>query len=583
MVQWNLDDLTLGVSVDGLIEELVRAVAAFTERKDELTDDLSPERFLELIEEYEAIEDRSSVITGYLSLKASEDMHDEEILAVRSKWGQIATALGNDLLFFTHWFTFVEDDLADRFIESKVLEEYRYFLERLRAFKPYTLEEKQERIIALKSAGSSASAFYSVLRSGMSFSFDGEDITEEELKSRIHDHDPDVRKRAYAALFSPFEMNRTILTEIYKGVVLDWHNEEIAIRSFPDAMSVRNLSNDVSESSVAALIEAVERNEHRMQRYYALKRSINGDEYPHSRYHLYAPYRNQPSRSYSYEEARDLVLDVFGSFDHRFEKLAAEVFDANHVHALPKKRKRTGAFSYSVTTRTEPYVMLNHAGKLQDVFTMAHEFGHAVHGQLERNNPELVSHAGLPLSETASLFAELLLTERFLKDSTSDDERIAVLVEQLDGFYASVIRQVGFVRFERYAHEHIPKGASLKQLDQAYARILSSQFGDLQLPESFHGEWSMIPHIHSRPFYVYSYAWGNLLVLSLFEQYRQQGDTFIERYLGLLEAGGTRSPMELLTTFGVDVDSLSFWERGFDLIDKQIDALEKLTNARRDS
>ena len=575
MTEWNLDDLTGGSSVDDLIATLTSRVEAFTGRK-EMLDDVTDEQLLGLIHEYEAIEELSSVITGYLTLKVSEDMHDEQMLAVRSKWGQIATKLGNDLLFFTHWFTFLDDDRARAFIGSSVLEDYRYFLERLRAFKPYTLSESEERIIALKSAGSSPGSLYSVVRGGMSFSFDGEDLTEEELKSYIHDHDAGVRERAYDALFAPFEASRTLLVEIYKGVVLDWHNEEVAIRSFPNALSVRNLSNDVSDRSVEALVGVVERNEHRMQRYYELKRRINGD-YAYSRYHLYAPYKNQPSRSYSYEESRDLVLDVFASFDERFEQLARGVFDARHVHALPKKRKRTGAFSYSVTTRSEPYVMLNHAGKLQDVFTMAHEFGHAVHGQLERGNPELVSHAGLPLSETASLFAELLLTERLLEDADSDDERIAVLIENLDGFYASVIRQIGFLRFEKYAHERIPNGASLSELDEAYARIIRGQFGDMHIPESFFGEWSMIPHIHSRPFYVYSYAWGNLLVLALFEQYRREGAAFVERYFELLKAGGTRPPLELLDSFGVDVGSESFWERGFAVIDTQIDRLESLS------
>lgn len=224
--------------------------------------------------------------------------------------------------------------------------------------------------------------------------------------------------------------------------------------------------------------------------------------------------------------------------------------------------------------------MLNHAGELQDVFTMAHEFGHAVHGQLERKNPELISHAGLPLSETASLFAELLLTERLLADSTSNEERIAVLFENLDGFYASVIRQIGFLRFELEAHELIPKGASRSELDAAYRAILESEFGDMEIPAMFDGEWSRLPHIHRRPFYVYAYAWGNLLVLALFEMYRRDGASFVDRYLDLLAAGGTRSPMELLRAFGVDVESEAFWAKGFDVIDEQIDELERLAKKR---
>ena len=574
-MEWNLEDLTKGVAPDQLIDELKDMVAEFSAHRDEL-EGISPKRLRELIEEYEGIEERSSVISGVLSLRFSEDTHDEQVLALRSKWSQIATSLGNELIFFTHWYTFLPDEQAQEYLEADELEEYRYFLERLRAFKPFTLDEETEQVIALTTSGSSPSQLYSILRGSFSFELYGETVTEEEVKSRIHDHDAGVREQAYRSLFEPFQKNRTLLTEIYKGVVLNFHNEEISVRGHERPIDVRNLSNDVTTKAVEALVSAVRKNQHRMRRYYALKRRLNGHSYPYSRFHLYAPYKDQPKVSYDFSTSRDLVLSVFADFDPRFERLAREVFDAEHVHAFPKQRKRVGAFSYAVTTRTEPYVMLNHTGELQDVFTMAHEFGHAVHSQFERDNVELLSHAGLPLAETASLFAELLLTERFLESSKSDAEKIAVLVENLDGFYASVIRQIGFLSFELKAHELIPQGASRSELNAAYREILDEQFDHMDDLDVFEDEWSFVPHIHGRPFYVYAYAWGNLLVLALYEQWQQEGDAFKERYVKLLKAGGTKPPMELLAELGVDVESEAFWAKGFDAVDAQIDELESL-------
>jgi oligoendopeptidase F len=221
--------------------------------------------------------------------------------------------------------------------------------------------------------------------------------------------------------------------------------------------------------------------------------------------------------------------------------------------------------------------MVNYNGTARDVSTIAHELGHAIHAMLAEHLNVFNSHASLPLAETASTFAEMLLVDDMLKMEKDDSVRRDILFAQVDDNYATIMRQIFFALFEREAHRMIKAGASIEELNAAYMKNLETQFGDsVEIPEEFKWEWVSIPHIFAWPFYVYAYAFGQLLVLALYEQFKQEGESFIPRYIKILESGGSQPPVEILDEAGIDIRSEKFWQGGFDVLTRMIDDLEKL-------
>ena len=223
-----------------------------------------------------------------------------------------------------------------------------------------------------------------------------------------------------------------------------------------------------------------------------------------------------------------------------------------------------------------PYVMLNHTGKLNDLFTMMHEFGHGIHDQLARVQTPMYYHATLPMAETASIFGEMLLSQKLLNESPDDNIKKAILMDLLDGQYASIGRQSYFVIFEKEAHEMIANGATKGDLEKRWMELLHEQFGDMKIPDFFKNEWNYIPHIHHTPFYCYAYAWGNLLVLALYAMYKDQGSDFVPKMTKLLASGSSDYPLELLSSIGIDATSEEFWQKGFDIIKEEMEELKKL-------
>jgi oligoendopeptidase F len=222
-------------------------------------------------------------------------------------------------------------------------------------------------------------------------------------------------------------------------------------------------------------------------------------------------------------------------------------------------------------------VLLNYQGRPEDVATMAHELGHAVHSMLAVDHTLFTYHASLPLAETASTFGEMVLLERVLNTETDETVRRDLLFHQVDDAYATILRQAYFALFEREAHEMINQGASVDELAEAYLNNLKEQFGEaVEVSDDFRWEWVSIPHIYQVPFYVYAYAFGQLLVFSLYEQYQEEGERFKPRYLKILSAGGSEAPAKILAEAGIDIYSEQFWQGGFNVVAKLVDSLEAL-------
>jgi oligoendopeptidase F len=220
--------------------------------------------------------------------------------------------------------------------------------------------------------------------------------------------------------------------------------------------------------------------------------------------------------------------------------------------------------------------MVNFTGKSRDVFTLAHELGHAVHSQAAQDRSILVQDAPLPLAETASTFSELLLYDN-LSDKISDDQKKIMLSEKIDDLYATILRQSFFTIFEVDAHDQIGKGTTIDEISKTYLQNLKEQFGNaVNLSDDFSIEWSCIPHFYHTPFYCYAYSFGNLLALSLFQRYKKEGNDFVKSYIEILAAGGSKKPEKLLSEHGFDIRSPKFWQEGFDYVNQQVKVLSSL-------
>ncbi|MFC1648639.1 M3 family metallopeptidase, partial [Nanoarchaeota archaeon] len=420
---------------------------------------------------------------------------------------------------------------------------------------------------------------YEVFTNSFTFDFMGKEMTMEEASSHVHSESPKEREEAYKTLLGKFKENSTVLSEIYKNIVLDWYNEDIKIRNHKTPISVRNYYNDLDDSTVKTMLEVVRENSNLYQEYFKLKYDImqrNGNNYPFSRYHLYAPYRSA-SKEYDYETSKKIVLETYREFDERFFQAANKIWEKKHVHSHPVKNKRSGAFSFGVYNKETPYIMLNHTNKLRDLFVMMHEMGHGIHDCLASNQVDLLFHTTLPMAETASVFSEKLLSHK-LKEAGDKEEKIAILMYLLDSQYATIMRQSYFVFFEQIAHDMILKGATKEEIDKEYMKLLKEQFGGMEVPDDFKGEWHYISHFHFAPFYCYAYAWGNLFVLSLYAMYKEQGKDFIEKYVEMLSQGGGKKPSELMAIMGIDPNAKGFWQKGFDIIKEEINELIELTS-----
>jgi oligoendopeptidase F len=462
--------------------------------------------------------------------------------------------------------------------------DYRYWLEQIRNFKPHTLSEAEEKIVNIKNTtGASAlNTLYAAITNRYVFRLEvgGEvkELTRGEVMAYVRESDPDLRKAAYQEQYRVYGQDGPVLGQIYQTLVQDWRNEQVDLRRYSSPIAARNLANDIPDPVVDTLLEVCQRNAALYQRYFRLKARLLG--MPRlRRYDIYAPVAKS-DKTLSFDRAVELVLDSFSRFEPPLAKLAQRVFADNHLDSEVRKGKRSGAFCETVSPDLTPWVLLNYQGRPDDAATMAHELGHAIHSMLAEGHGLFTQQACLPLAETASTFGEMLFIDHLLAQDNDPSVRRDLLFRQVDDSYATVMRQAFFALFERQAHKMIQEGASVDELSEAYLQNLSTQFGEtVEIGDEFRWEWVSIPHIYHTPFYVYAYTFGQLLVLSLYQQYKAEGEAFKPRYLKLLSAGGSEAPLKILAAAGIDVYSAQFWQAGFDVVQRLVEQLETLAVA----
>jgi len=581
--QWSLSDLMPDGSeadIEQRFKALQEKVGGFAGKtRPVLEDQITSEAFLAIAAELEEITRQAYHLYGYSSLSFSANTQDQKAQTLLARVQQFMAEMQNQTLFFELWWKKLADENANRLMSSAG--DYRYWLEEMRHFKNYTLSEPEEKIVNIKNVtGSNAiERLYESITNRYTFKLtvNGEEkeLTRGELMVYVRQSDPDLRARAYQELYRVYGDDASILGQIYQTLVNDWRNENLQMRGFSSPIAVRNLINDIPNEVVDTLLDVCQRNSPVFQRFFRLKARWLGVERLR-RYDIYAPVI-QSEKQYSFGSAANMVLNAFKEFDPEISALAQQVFDQNHLDSEIRKGKRSGAFCSTVDPKITPWVLLNYQGRADDVATMAHELGHAVHSMLAAHHSLFTFHSSLPLAETASTFGEMILVDRLLREEKDEDVRRDILFRQVDDAYATIQRQAFFALFERQAHDLVKGNAPVDQLAGAYLENLKTQFGEaVEVSDEFRWEWISIPHIYSVPFYVYAYSFGQLLVLSLYQQFKQEGESFKPRYRKILATGGSEAPERVLSDAGIDIRSDEFWQGGFDVIARLVDQLEAL-------
>jgi oligoendopeptidase F len=579
---WSLADLFPGLEsleLETAFKKLDEHVASFEKLRPQLKAEIPVSNFLEVVQDLEEGTCLANKLYSFAGLAFAADTQDQRIQALLGRIQQFMAEMENRTLFFSLWWKDLDEVNAKRLMEASG--DYGYYLEVMRKFKPHTLSEPEEKVVNLKNVtGNNALVtLYDAITNRYVFKVevDGEikELTRGELMPLIRGTDPDLRKRAYQELYRVYGQDGSILGQMYQTLVRDWRNENLSLRQFANPIAARNLGNDIPDEAVETLLKVAKKNAVIFQRFFRLKARLLGVD-KLRRYDVYAPVVKS-DKKYDFDAAAGMVLESFSSFQPEFGKQARRVFDENHLDSEIRKGKQNGAFCASVVPGMTPWVKLNYQGRADDVATMAHELGHAIHSMLAEKHSVFTFFACLPLAETASTFGEMMLVDKLLAAETDESVRRDLLFRQIDDAYATIMRQSFFALFEKQAHEMIQNNASADELATAYLENLKEQFGDaVEVSDEFKWEWVSIPHIYHTPFYVYAYAFGQLLVLALYQKYKAEGDSFKPRYVKFLAAGGSKAPAELCAEAGIDIRSEKFWQGGFDVLAKLVDELEKM-------
>jgi oligoendopeptidase F len=582
-IRWDLSDLFSSITdpqIDISLKESLINAERFQKKYKGTLATLSATDLKNAYQECESLIAPLYKVSQYASLCLTTDTSNDDIKSLDAKIDDIQSEVSNFILFFDLEVGTFTAAHVKKLEKDPGFSNYAYNLSHSFHTAKYNLSEKEEKIINLKDiTGSDAfQKLYSEYVSAFSFEFeiDGkvETMNGSQLRNlRLH-KDPELRRRAMTLFFSKYEENKIVLTHIFNNIVKDY-NAEKKLRGYASAISIRNTGNDLDDESVQVLHEVTTESNKLVQRYYKLKKKILNRL---TLADIYAPMPSSDKR-YTFDEAKKMVLDGFRKFDEEFYMYAKQMFDENRIDAPISKTKRGGAFCSASTPDIAPYVMLNFQGKSNDVSTMAHELGHAIHDFYASKQSLFNFHPILPLAETASVFSEMLITDLLLENA-SKDEKQAILVEKLEDIFATSHRQNMFSNFEMKSHATISdRLMSTEDLCNLYQEELKNMFGDsVEITDEYKWEWSTIPHIYEWPFYVYAYNFGNLLVMSLYQQYKEEGPSFSSKLKAVLSAGSVDTPKNITALVNADINDKDFWKKSLAYIESLLNQLEELVH-----
>ena len=578
---WDLDPLVDGdgeVGVERALDEAGRRATAFAERYEGKVASFDGDQLVEAMRELGALSELVGRAGSYAELRFSTDTADPTRGALLQRVHERGTAIQTTLLFFELEWAALEDERADELLSADGLDFCRHHLRTERRYRDHLLSQPEERVLAEKAlTGRSAwGRLFAEVTAAIKVELDGEPepASLEIALARLHSPDREVRRTSAEAVTAALEPGlRT------RGFLLNTllHDKAVddRLRSYPNWLHARNLANEASDESVEALVGAVRSRYDIARRWYGLKAELLG--VPRLADYDRMAAVTAAEETVGWGEARAIVLDSYASFSPELAALAKRFFDERWIDAPVRPAKRGGAFSAPTVPSVHPYVMLNYTARSRDVLTLAHELGHGLHQALGASRGFFHHSTPLTVAETASVFGETVTFGRLLERTEDPEARLGLLAESIEGSIATVFRQVAMNRFEHLVHTGRREEGelSVERIGALWAESQEELLGDsVEVTEGYRSWWSYVPHFINVPGYVYAYAYGQLLALSVYKRYLEEGESFVPRYVEMLSAGGSMAPEELGRIVGVDLTDPGFWDDGLTLVEQQLDAAE---------
>ena len=582
--KWNLDDLYLGFNNPKFLEDKTLTIEKtnnFVKKYQNKVKRLSPEEFFDAIVEYETTCELLNKGGAFAYLKYAENLNNPENVKFYKEFEVFYTNISTQLIFFELEINNLSNDhVSSLLAKHKNLKKYySQFLHNLRVFKKHQLSLEMEQLITQKNLVSRNAwiDLYDKTIDGKIFNFRGQRLNQEQILGFLSSSDAKTRKEAGKVFGLGLKEDIEIITHITNALTKD-HAINNDFRKFLTPIAARNLINYIDDADVEILSTTVQNNYKNIShRYYKLKAKMLKQKT------LHYTDRNAPlplvnKEKYSYEEAVKIVLDAYKDFSPEMAEIGELFFKNNWIDVPTREGKRGGAFAHPTVPSVHPYLLLNFQGNIRDVLTIAHELGHGIHQYLARGNGYFMSDTPLTLAETASIFGEELVFRSFLRTETDKNKKIAILANKIEDSINTIVRQIAFLEFETRVHD-LRKTHELtsEELSLVWLEIQKKSLGDIfEYEEEYNYYWSYISHFIHSPFYVYSYAFGNCLVNTLFDNYTKNPEGFQEKYIELLKSGGNQDYITLLKKFDLDPKSKDFWQKGLNTLIELVNELEKL-------
>ncbi len=578
---WDLTDLYPGIDSKEVKEDIKKSKELsidFAKNYKDKIANISAANLAKAIKEYETIAQIQGRLSAFAYLNYAGDLANPKNTSFYQDISEKINETSSHLVFFDLEINQLSDGKIKTLLsESAELKRYQPYLRDVRSFKKYQLEENLEKLFLEKSTTSRSawSRLFDETINNLVFPYKDEELNSSQIFDLMSNKDENIRKEAGKVIGKTLGKNIKLLAFITNILAKD---KEISDkwRNFKTPISSRNVSNFIEDEIVENLFNQVKENYPKIShRYYRAKAKILGKN-KLSYSDRNAPLPNAKEEKIGWEEAKEIVLSAYSNFSPRLANLGKKFFDNDWIDVGVRNGKDSGAFAHPCVPDVHPYLLLNHQGKVRDVMTLAHELGHGVHQLLSAKQGYLMAGTPLTLAETASVFGEQLAFQEILRREKNEESKKLIIAGKVEDMINTVVRQIAFLDFEKKVHDNRKYGEiSIDNLNKFWMEVQAESLGDIfTFDEEYKYYWSYIPHFIHSPFYVYSYAFGDCLVNSLYATYKNGLPNFEEKYFNMLEAGGTLHHKELLKPFNLDASKADFWQQGLNIISGYIDMLE---------